>query len=128
MVCKNADQIGMRVDSVMVWMTRYFTLYEQQHSRVSMRTHASEVTILGSPVLGKRKLEAESAQYKSQARVARPPKSEMDVYLEEESKNDVKGFDVQAWWKNNSEKFPVLCHLNLPLVVGEGFLETIEAH
>ena len=93
-----------------------------------MRTHASEVSIVGSPVLGKRKLEAEFARYKSQARVARSMKSEMDVYLEEESKNDVKGFDVQAWWKNNSEKFPVLCHLNLPLVVGEGFLETIEAH
>ena len=30
-------------------------------------------------------------------------KSEMDVYLEEESENDVKGFDVLAWWKNNSK-------------------------
>ena len=52
---------------------------------------------MGSPVLEKRKLEAEFAQYKSQARVARSPKSEMDVYLEEESENDVKGFDVLAW-------------------------------
>ena len=95
----------------MVWMRRYFTLYEQKHSRTSstnMRTHASEVSIVGSPVLRKRKLEAEFARYKSQARVARSPKSEMDVYLEEESENDVKGFDVLAWWKCNSEKFPIL--------------------
>jgi len=142
-VCKNPDQIGMLVNSIMVWMRRYFTLYEQKHSRTSstnMRTHASEVSIVGSPVLGKRKLEAEFARYKSQARVARSPKSEKDVYLEEESENDVKGFDVLAWWKCNSEKIPilcleiflrsplVLCHLNPPSVVGEGFLETIEAH
>ena len=52
---------------------------------------------MGSPVLEKRKLEAKFAQCKSQARVARSPKSEMDVYLEEESENDVKGFDVLAW-------------------------------
>ena len=111
-VCKNPDQIGMLVNSIMVWMRRYFTLYEQKHSRTSstnMRTHASEVSIVGSPVLGKRKLEAEFARYKSQARVARSPKSEKDVYLEEESENDVKGFDVLAWWKCNSEKIPILC-------------------
>jgi hypothetical protein len=63
---------------------------------------------MGSPALGKRKLEAEFEQYKSQVRVAQSQKSELDVYLEEESEKHVEGFDVLAWWHSKSQKFPTL--------------------
>ncbi|RLM93170.1 hypothetical protein C2845_PM08G09650 [Panicum miliaceum] len=86
---------------------------------------------------GKRKIEAEFDRYKSQARVARSPKSDLDIYLEEKIENDTEGFDVLAWWKSKSENFLVLPAMAIPLstvssellsVVGEEFLETIEAH
>ena len=38
---------------------------------------------VGSPVLGKRKLEEEFAQYKSKRRANTQPRSEIDAYLEE---------------------------------------------
>ena len=65
-------------------------------------------------------------------------KFQATLNLQEESENDTNGFDVLVWWEGKLEKFPVLsamglwleiflrfplvlCHLNLPLVVGEGF-------
>lgn len=110
-VCRNVDQIGIHVNSALVWMRKYFMEYEQHYQRTSTintGAHFSDISIMGSPALGKRKLEAEFEQYKSQVRVAQSQKSELDVYLEEESEKHVKGFDVLAWWNSKSQKFPAL--------------------
>lgn len=63
-----------------------------------------EVSAVYSPILGKRKIEAEFERYKSQVRGGSAGKSEIDAYLEEEIENDREGFDVLAWWKSKSEK------------------------
>jgi len=99
------------VVAAMDWMRKYFREYEQRvrTSNSDMRTHheVSSVSV-GSPVLGKRVLEAEFAQYRLRRRTARAHKSELDAYLEEEPMENSTTFDVLAWWKSKSEKYPVL--------------------
>jgi len=63
---------------------------------------------VGSPVLGKRVLEEEFADFKSRRRVVRRPKYEIDTYLEEDPAEDSKRFDVLGWWKARADQFPVL--------------------
>ena len=62
---------------------------------------------MGSPVLGKRKIDAEFAQYKSEVMISQSQKSEIDVYLEE-PENNIEDFDVLSWWRSKAAKFPVL--------------------
>lgn len=111
-VCNNANQIDIHVKYALEWMRKYFTAYEQRCARTSgvdTMPCASEVSSnVGSPVLGKRKLEAEFAQYKSRRRVARAPKSEIDAYLDEEMEVESEDLDILAWWKSKAEKYPVL--------------------
>jgi hypothetical protein len=111
-VCNNTNQIDMHVKHALEWMRKYFTLYEQRCARkssVDMIAPANEAFVnVGSLILGKRNLEEEFAQYKSRRRVARAPKFEIDAYLEEEIEEDNEDFDILAWWKGKSDKFPVL--------------------
>jgi hypothetical protein len=41
-------------------------------------------------------------------RNTRAPKSEIDIYSEEDYVEDIENFDILAWWKAHTEKFPVL--------------------
>ena len=112
-MCKNVDQIGTRVEFALVWMRKYFTLYEQKNTRTSCTntstSHSmSSSNIMGSPALGKRKIDAEFAQYKSEVMLSQSQKSEIDVYLEEEPENNIEDFDVLSWWRSKAAKFPVL--------------------
>ena len=97
----------------MTWIRKYFILYEQHNTRIS-RTDArtshsmSSNNIMGSPALGKRKIDAEFAQYKSEVMISQSQKSEIDVYLEEEPENNIEDFDVLSWWRSKAAKFPVL--------------------
>ena len=82
-VCRSADQIDVRVVAAMDWMRKYFREYEQRvrTSNSDMRTHPEVSSVsVGSPVLGKRVLEAEFAQYRLRRRTARAHKSELDAY------------------------------------------------
>ena len=54
----------------------------------------SSSNIMGSPALGKRKIDTEFAQYKSEVMLSQSQKSEIDVYLEEEPENNIEDFDV----------------------------------
>ncbi|PUZ57280.1 hypothetical protein GQ55_5G417300 [Panicum hallii var. hallii] len=63
---------------------------------------------------GKRKIEAEFAHI---VRVARSPKSDLDIYLEEKIENGTEGFDVLAWWKSKSEIFLYYQLWRFPLVL-----------
>jgi hypothetical protein len=112
-VFSDTSKIDMYVRYAIEWMRKYFTLYEQRYTRTSsvdMMTRANQAsTNMGSPVLGKRKIEVDFAQYATQRRIAQAPKAEIDTYFEEPLEPDnVEDFDILAWWKSKSDKFPVL--------------------
>lgn len=65
-------------------------------------------SLLGSAVLGKRKLDEEFARYKAMRRARKEPVSELDAYLEEPALLIVKDFDVLGFWEQNTIKYPVL--------------------
>jgi hypothetical protein len=83
-------------------MKKYFDEY-QQHARTrisaeSLSQQSCEHNInVSSPIAGKRKLEEEFAQHKSCRKYTRTKKSELDIYLEEETKQDSKDFDILDW-------------------------------
>ncbi|BAH92758.1 Os04g0542100 [Oryza sativa Japonica Group] len=110
-VSPHGSNVESKVDSIIEEMKSYFHVYEGIARRrgVSYMSQSSErVSVVGSPVLGKRKLEHEFILFKSNRKVARTQKSEIDTYLEEVCEDDSEDFDVLAWWKKNSKKFPVL--------------------
>jgi hypothetical protein len=115
-VFSDTSKVDRYVRYVMEWMRKYFTLYEQRYARTSsvdMTTHANQAsTNVGSPVLRKRKIEVDFAQYATRRRIAQTPKAEIDAYFEEplEPDND-EDFDILAWWKCKSDKFPVLSNM-----------------
>jgi hypothetical protein len=109
--CKNIDQVHSSVNVALGWMKKYFLEYEQHLRRVSASsTTYSSVgnSSVGSPVLAKRQLGSEFANFKSSRRKTRAPKSELDIYFEEECVEDIENFDILAWWKAHAEKFPIL--------------------
>ena len=70
------------------------------------------------------------------------PKSELDMYLEENFESTEESFDILIWWRTHAEKYPVLstmardflaiplstvCHLNQHSVVVEGLWEILDA-
>ena len=42
---------------------------------------------------------------------SRGSRTELDKYLAEECEEDTKKFDILAWWKGQSTRFPILCTL-----------------
>ena len=42
---------------------------------------------------------------------SRGSRTELDKYLAEECEEDTKMFDILAWWKGQSTRFPILCTL-----------------
>jgi len=92
-------------------MKKYFVEYEQRVRRADAysRAYTSEASnTVGSPVLAKRQLGQEFANFKSSRRKTHAPKSEIDIYFEEDCVEDIENFDILAWWKAHAEKFPVL--------------------
>uniref|UniRef100_A0A8I6YW14 Transposase n=1 Tax=Hordeum vulgare subsp. vulgare TaxID=112509 RepID=A0A8I6YW14_HORVV len=105
----NEEEVSKQVEVALEWVRKYFKEYEllvatsTAHSTPSSQGN----TTIGSPIVGKRKLEEEFAQHKSHRRT-RVHKSELDAYLEEASEEDGADFDILAWWKRHAEKFPIL--------------------
>ena len=110
-VCENVDDIDINVESAKDWTNKYFQKYEQlvtRNSEHSVSCASDTGRSFGSPVLGKRKIEEEFAQYRSQRRRWREPRSELDMYLEDEFEKSTDKFNVLSWWKQHAEKYPVL--------------------
>ena len=107
---EQVDDIETSFDSVSKSMRLYYELYEEQVKRSNEQSLSHEANInVGSPVLGKRKLEEEFARYRSKRRAYTQPRSELDAYLDEDFiESLVESFDILAWWKSNAEKYPVL--------------------
>lgn len=107
----SVTEIVEKVGSAEDWLKDYYEKYEGfvRRNDEHMLSHSHEGSnSVGSPVLGKRKLEEEFALYKSRRRTARQTKSEFAIYLEEDVEEDSESFDVLDWWKRHAQKFPVL--------------------
>ena len=110
-VCSNFDQAEKCTKSAQDWLKKYFNEYERlarSDGSAFVSSSSGSTCTVGSPVLGKRVLEEEFADFKSRRRVVRRPKSEIDTYLEEDPAEDSKRFDVLGWWKARADQFPVL--------------------
>ncbi|KAK3120575.1 hypothetical protein QOZ80_9AG0690210 [Eleusine coracana subsp. coracana] len=106
--CRVFDDIETSLTLARTWFTKYFEEYEKLVRKEHPNSSQVGTTprTLGSPVLGKRRLDDEFAQW-SQIRRRRAPKSELEAYLEEEitgcmsaqtSKED------KTDWRKNEEK------------------------
>ena len=96
-ICRNTDQIRTCVNAVLLWMKKYYVEYEQCVRRVdaySMAYSSEASSSVGSPVLTKRQLGQEFANFKSSQRKTRAPKSEIDIYFEEDCVEDIENFDI----------------------------------
>ncbi|KAL6641579.1 hypothetical protein ACP70R_019760 [Stipagrostis hirtigluma subsp. patula] len=71
-------------------------------------SRASAARSVGSPVLGKRKVQEQFAKFRSMRRGSNAEKSELDAYLEEKHVREDENFEILSWWKTNSNKYPVL--------------------
>ncbi|KAL6602693.1 hypothetical protein ACP70R_043054 [Stipagrostis hirtigluma subsp. patula] len=110
-VSKSVDQYQTRVDSALNWFKEYFAVYEQRlrtNGTYQMPHSSQDSRSVGSPVLGKRQIDEEYAQYKSSRRGSRASRSEIDKYLEVDDEEDTKDFDILDWWKRHTETFPIL--------------------
>jgi len=110
-ICNTEDQAEKCVDSALEWIRKYYQEYERRVRRATSHqvTCSSDGSrTMGSPMLGKRQVEAEYSTFKSRRRMTRATKSEIETYLEEDTEEDSENFDVLAWWKARTEKFPML--------------------
>jgi len=99
-ICRNTDQIRTCVNAVLLWMKKYYVEYKQCVRRVdaySMAYSSEASSTVGAPVLTKRQLGQEFANFKSSQRKTRAPKSEIDIYFEEDCVEDIENFDILAW-------------------------------
>jgi hypothetical protein len=111
-VVYNLNQVPELIDSALKCMKKYFDEYQQlartRTSITSLSQQSCEHNInVSSPIVGKRKLEEEFAQHKSRRKHTQTQKSELDIYLDEKTKQDSEDFDILAWWKINAKKFPI---------------------
>jgi hypothetical protein len=80
-------------------MRLYCDLYEEQVKRSNGHLVPQEARInVGSPILGKKKLDEAFAPYRSRRRANIQPRSELDAYLEENFiESSVGSFDILKW-------------------------------
>ncbi|TVU17577.1 hypothetical protein EJB05_33621, partial [Eragrostis curvula] len=110
-VAHNMASIPTLVESANQCMRKYFEEYKRVlDARSADPRQLSSVANPGmsSPIVGRMELEEEFSRHKSRRKRARVQKSELVVYLEEPAEESSKEFSVLAWWKINSEKFPIL--------------------
>ncbi|WVZ83233.1 hypothetical protein U9M48_030402 [Paspalum notatum var. saurae] len=105
-VWNDAKKVDKLVKYALEWIEKYFTDYEDC---VVLTPVANEVSSNAeSPCPRKRKLEEKFAEYMTQERFDQAHKYEIDVYLEENLEKGSDNWDILAWWKCKSNKYPVL--------------------
>ncbi|CAN6175682.1 unnamed protein product, partial [Urochloa humidicola] len=113
-------QVQSSVDLALAWMKKYFLEYEQHLRRVSawsMTYPSEDSSTVGSPVLAKRQLGPEFANFKSSRRKTRAPR----LMLRSSQ-------SCQLWHVISLPSLLVLCQLNPLLVLEDGFLGSPEVH
>jgi hypothetical protein len=108
-MCTHFVDIKINLDLAKEWFIEYFEEYTKlvQRDDPSSPNVGRQTSTLGSPVLGKRKLDEEFAQW-SQIRGRRLPKSELDAYLDKVFVRTDERFEILSWWRTNANKYPVL--------------------
>ncbi|KAL8491821.1 hypothetical protein ACS0TY_023436 [Phlomoides rotata] len=62
-------------------------------------------------------IESEFKRLKTEVIGGKSSKSEVEKYLNEETKGDESKFDTLAYWKGNSLRFPILSHITRDILV-----------
>jgi hypothetical protein len=108
-MCTHFVDTRINLDLAKEWFTKYFEKYAKLVERDdSMFSNVSRrISTLGSPILGKIKLDEEFAQ-RSQIRGRRLPKSELDAYLDRVFVRTDERFEILSWWRTNANKYPIL--------------------
>ncbi|TVU42204.1 hypothetical protein EJB05_08597, partial [Eragrostis curvula] len=110
-VCKYMNDIDTCVSMAKDWLQKYFEAYEKavRGNYGNPMPSANDVQrSVGSPVLGKRKMEEEFARYRSIRKGRYIPDSELDAYLKEDFVRADENYEILSWWKTNANKYPVL--------------------
>ncbi|CAN6252694.1 unnamed protein product [Urochloa humidicola] len=102
------------------FLKRYYKEYERivrstSHVLISTNEHATSEstdssTSSSGPLCGKRRVEDAFAQFASKNSDSRSEKTELDAYLDDPRvvvRSD-ESFNVIAWWKKNSDAYPIL--------------------
>ncbi|CAL5087136.1 unnamed protein product [Urochloa decumbens] len=115
---------GAQVDVEMRELRRYLRRYYREYERIvrssshvviptneqpTSESNANSMSPLG-PLCGKRRVEDAFAQFASQNSDSRSEKTELDAYLDDPRVivRKEEAFNVIAWWKKNSDAYPIL--------------------
>ncbi|KAL6850133.1 hypothetical protein ACP4OV_020760 [Aristida adscensionis] len=111
-VCPSYEDYEASMELAKTWLTKYFEEYERlsrRRNRGNPRPRESATrSVVGSPVLGKTRVQEEFAEFRCVRRGSRVLRSELDAYLEEEHVRKDEKFEILTWWKTNANKYPVL--------------------
>lgn len=113
--------VGENAEAKMREVRRYLKKYYVEYE-VIMRSNTSPVFIpyeeealsqgdsSSSGLRGKRRVEFAFAQFSSQNSSTRLERSELDIYLDDPRVivRPTENFNVLAWWKKNSDAYPIL--------------------
>jgi hypothetical protein len=108
--CEDFEHIETAMDSISKTTRLYYDLYEEKVKRSNEHLVPREARInVGSPILGKRKLDEAFARYRSRRRANIQQRTELDAYVEENFvESSVGSSDILKWWKSNAEKYHAL--------------------
>ncbi|KAJ4821657.1 Zinc finger BED domain-containing protein DAYSLEEPER [Rhynchospora pubera] len=105
------DEHEAKIESVRVWLKRYFEQYESSMRNLNRASSGSSSRV-GLQVFGKRKLDEEFAQFTSENYESHSTMSELDKYMQEPLVDiNVKNFDILEFWKQNSGLYPTLAKM-----------------
>ncbi|KAL6856181.1 hypothetical protein ACP4OV_018983 [Aristida adscensionis] len=111
-VCPSYEDYEASMELAKTWLTKYFEEYEglsKRRNRGNPRPRENATrSVVGSPVLGKTRVQEEFAEFRCVRRGSRVLRSELDSYLEKEHVRKDEKFEILTWWKTNANKYPVL--------------------
>jgi len=115
------EHVNMKIRELKRYMDRYYLEYEKivriQSLPVLIPTNQQPTSESGEsgtnslgPVCGKRRVEYAFAQFASQNLDAHSERTELDIYMEDPRipVRPDENFNVIAWWKKNSDAYPIL--------------------
>jgi hypothetical protein len=106
--CQQFIDIQINMSLAQQWFTKFFGEYAKIVQKdTTVPIVATDTSTLGSPILGKRRLDKEFSKW-SQTRGRHLAKSELDTYIEEEFVRTYERFEIQSWWRTNAIKYPAL--------------------
>jgi hypothetical protein len=103
-VCQSFEDYEVSMELAKTCLIKYFEEYEGLSRRSSMPRKSATRSVVGSPVLGKSRIQEEFAEFRSVRRGSHVLRSELDAYLEEPHVRKDEKFEILRWWKTNADK------------------------